>query len=272
MISRFFLAAVLATTPLYAEGDSGKSGAAGGSLKTPANPLAGKMLAGFGVSATKKGIRVRHVYKNSPAEKAGIRPGDLIEKIDGKPTFGLSTEDFVRQLMTADPHELVVHSGAGEGRTVTLAKADGATFSGGMLQASISAFLDVKVGDEAPDFEAVTASGEKVLLSGLRGRPVLINFTATWCQPCREQAPELVQAYARLRESGMEFLSVYLDSADTDVRAYAEKLGVTWPVRNDEKSWQGDTAQAYGVTVVPTNILVGKDGKIVSTDFRVPHL
>lgn len=77
MIPRILLATFLAVGPLFAEdkpGTENQGGSATPARETPANLLAGKMLAGFGVSATKKGIRIRHVYKNSPADKAGSGP------------------------------------------------------------------------------------------------------------------------------------------------------------------------------------------------------
>ena len=225
----------------------------------------GKMMLGFSVKSTAKGIRPLHVFKDGPADKAGIKAGDLIEKIDGKPTLGMTAAEFVRLVEASDPLVLSIVPREGEPKDVTVAKVEGSKI-GGVLSGPPADLLEVSVGQEPPDFEATTAGGEKIRLSDLKGRPVLINFTATWCQPCRMQMPKLVEAYAKFKERGFEIVSVYLDSGDKDVVGYARELGSTWPIRNDMQGWEGDVAKAYGVSGVPTNILVGKDGKVLHTN------
>jgi peroxiredoxin len=240
-------------------------------VHTTGTMAAGIRLAGIGVSATNKGIRVRHVYKGSPADLATIRPGDLIEKIDGQSTIGLSAEAFSTLLRQKDPHELLVAVKGRPPRSVALSKEDGSTLSGEMLQASVAAFVDVGIGEEAPDFEAVRESGESVRLRELRGKIVLIHFADPRSEACRNQLPALIEAHARWGPK-LEIISVYLDTPEKNGSPPAREPGVTWPIRHDPPAWKGEVAQAYGISAVPTNILVDKDGKIHRLDFRVPEL
>lgn len=228
--------------------------------------LKGKMMIGLAATSTKRGIGATLIYKGSPADLAGIKPGDLITSIDRQSTLDMTAEEFTKRISEKDPHELVVQSKEGEPRTVSVSKADGSTFSDTIEGSSSSTFLEVSVGQEAPDFEATARDGRKIKLSELRGRPVLINFTATWCQPCQVEYPLLVSTYEKLKDQGFEIISVYLDHPDKDVFAHARKLGATWPIHSDGKGWQNTVARTYGITGVPTNILVGLDGKIFATE------
>ena len=229
----------------------------------------GRKMLGFGLAATAKGIFATHVFTESPAARAGIKPGDLIETIDGKSTVGMSGAAFQAIVQAGDVHELSVRTGDAEPRTVSLTAADSGSFKSSAITGGPVGPLLVKVGEPAPDFEATGLDGRKIKLSELQGRPVLINFTATWCGPCKVETPKLVEAYATYHPRGLEMISVYLDAADKDIPAYAKGLGATWPIFTDGRSWQNKVAQTYGITGVPTNILVGKDGKIVTLKFRM---
>jgi thiol-disulfide isomerase/thioredoxin len=104
-----------------------------------------------------------------------------------------------------------------------------------------------------------------VKLSSLRGRPVLINFWATWCPPCRAEIPTLTQAYAEARgdaskEAPYEILGVATQSDLSTVKAFVKELGINFPVLPDADN--RITNDLYHVVPIPTSFFIDKDGII----------
>ena len=118
------------------------------------------------------------------------------------------------------------------------------------------------VGKPALDFTLSTLDGAEVSLSQFYGRPVLITFWASWCLPCREEMPELVQSYEDHKTEGLMILGVNLTYSDTlpDVQAFASEFNITFPVLLDK---DGAVAEnLYKIPGVPTSIFVSRDGTI----------
>ena len=118
-----------------------------------------------------------------------------------------------------------------------------------------------KVGSPAPDFTLSTLSGGSVTLSQLRGHPLIINFWASWCVPCRAEAPELQSAYEQFHAQGLVVLGVndaVSDSRDNAAKFVAEfHLGYPIPLDND-----GKVSDAYHVPGIPTTFFVDAHGVI----------
>ncbi len=229
-----------------------------------------KML-GLMLGESPDGIRITGVFKGSPADKAGIKKGDLITAVDGAPVVGKKPLDFTLQIAAKDAHELDVTSGDGSKRKVQVQLADGATFGRGMDRMFDP--TEIVVGQLAPDFEAATSpDATKIKLSSLRGHPVLVIFTATWCQPCKIEAPRITALHAQYKDKGVQFVSVYLDGPTPDVYAFARGLGVDWPINTDGKAWENAAARAYGIVGVPTHVLIDKNGKVLQTNVHVPDI
>jgi cytochrome c biogenesis protein CcmG, thiol:disulfide interchange protein DsbE len=113
------------------------------------------------------------------------------------------------------------------------------------------------VGKEAPEIDLRTIDGERVTLSGLRGRPVLINFWATWCPPCREEFPLMVSAYDEHADDGLEILGVMHQDFAAGAREFAQDMSATWPILDDPD----DVAyNDYLVAGLPTSYFVDGDG------------
>jgi len=122
--------------------------------------------------------------------------------------------------------------------------------------------LSLHIGEPAPDFTLETLNGTEVRLSQFRGQPVLINFWASWCQPCRKEMPELVRSYKANKSRGFVLLGMNLTYIDTvqDAQAFAKEFNITFPVLLDK---DGAVAEkSYGVQGIPTSVFVNRDGTI----------
>ena len=115
------------------------------------------------------------------------------------------------------------------------------------------------LGQIAPDIDLETLDGTRVVLSDLRGQPVLINFWATWCIPCRQEFPLMVTTYEAHRDDGLEILGVVHDDTADGARSFAQDLGATWPMPFDvdDVAWND-----YLGVAMPTSFFVDSDGII----------
>lgn len=110
----------------------------------------------------------------------------------------------------------------------------------------------------APNFELTTLDGETVRLSDYRGKPVLINFWATWCPPCREEMPD-IQAFHEKMGDEVVILGVNLREPPQTVRAFVEEFGYTWTFPLDR---DGAVTELYGVRYIPTSFWLDRNGVI----------
>ncbi len=115
----------------------------------------------------------------------------------------------------------------------------------------------------APDFTVLDGEGNEVSLSELRGKPVVINFWATWCGPCKSELPDFEKAYQSYGEQ-IHFMMVDLVGGQETVegaKAFVADQGYTFPVYFDTES---SAAVAYGVSAIPMTIFVNADGERVT--------
>jgi cytochrome c biogenesis protein CcmG/thiol:disulfide interchange protein DsbE len=118
-----------------------------------------------------------------------------------------------------------------------------------------------EVGQPAPEFRLRGLDGGCVDLADLRGKPVIVNFWASWCFPCRQEMPLLRDGYAKYRDQGLEIVGIPFRDIDSDSRAFAAKYGATWLLAKDV---DGATAKAYGVRPIPQSVFIRRDGTIAS--------
>ncbi len=139
---------------------------------------------------------------------------------------------------------------------VTLTPAPG----GGSAQGSDGPELNLR-GKAAPAFSLRTLDGRKVSLADYKGRPVLVNFWATWCAPCKLEMPWFEQFHTQYAAQGFEILGIAEDDAGKDeIAKAARKLGVTYPILLTD----GNTAPKYGgIDYLPESFYIGRDGTVV---------
>lgn len=125
-----------------------------------------------------------------------------------------------------------------------------------------------EVGSMAPDFTLPTPDGGTFTLSSTRGKYVMIDFWAAWCQPCRHENPNVVALYGKYKDKGFDIVGVSLDrEKEAWVKAIADDQ-LVWHQVSELKFWQSEIAQKYGVSAIPCTFLLDKGGKIIAKNLR----
>ncbi len=149
-----------------------------------------------------------------------------------------------------------------------LQPSNGGDDTGGVVELPAELLVDGRtVGNRidslAPDFELRTLDGESLRLSDLRGRPVLINFWASWCGPCRREVPALIRAQDRWSEHGFMVVGVNIEESDGQAMDFANEFGINYVVPMD---YRGEVFRAYGgggINGPPRSFFIDPDGVII---------
>jgi len=144
---------------------------------------------------------------------------------------------------------------------------EGSTRGRQLLTAAVGVFAAASLhaqlpGKPAPAFTLKTLEGDTARLAEYLGHPVLINFWATWCKPCRGEMPLLIAAYRAHEEEGLAILAIDLTDQERslkDVRKFQAEFQMPFPVLLDEK---GKTRRLYALRGVPTSVFVGSNGVV----------
>ena len=120
-------------------------------------------------------------------------------------------------------------------------------------------------GAAAPDFSLEALDGKTIRLSDFRGKAVLLNFWATWCEPCRVEMPWFVELEKQYGPEGLQVVGVAMDDSGKDVvEKFAKEMGVNYPVLMGKEA----VGEEYGgVEFLPTTFYVDRNGKVVSRVF-----
>lgn len=111
----------------------------------------------------------------------------------------------------------------------------------------------------APDFTVTTFDGEEISLNDLRGQVVVVNFWASWCIPCKDEAPVLQAAWEKYRDQGVVLLGVAYVDTPTNSLAFIDEFGITYPNAPDAGTRISD---AYHITGVPETFIIDQAGNI----------
>lgn len=125
-------------------------------------------------------------------------------------------------------------------------------------QGGINANVLPKIGEEAPDFVAISPQGEIVHLSDFRGQPVWLNFWGSWCPPCRAEMPDIQTAYQQLQPQGLTLLAISLGDKPSEALNFARLNGVTFNILLDPD--RSLTSPTYPIYNFPTHIFIDKNG------------
>lgn len=139
------------------------------------------------------------------------------------------------------------------------------------LLLSFTPFLAAKadVDQSKPlDLKFTAVDGSQVDLANLRGKVVLIDFWATWCPPCRGEVPNVVAAYNKYHDQGFDIVGISLDQDKGALLAFTKEHGMVWPQYFDGKGWDNAISRKFGIDSIPAMWLVGKDGKVATTNGR----
>ncbi|NOU94444.1 redoxin domain-containing protein [Paenibacillus sp. LMG 31456] len=117
----------------------------------------------------------------------------------------------------------------------------------------------LKIGDKGPDFTSTTMDGTSIKLSDYRGKGVLLNFWASWCEPCVDEMPRINKAY-HLNTSGVEIIAVNVGDSRATARDFITSQGINFPIWLDPS---GEAADSYRVTGLPSTFLIDKNGRLV---------
>ncbi len=114
----------------------------------------------------------------------------------------------------------------------------------------------------APAFELdrIDPAGGTLSLASLRGKPTIVNFWASWCIPCKDEAPALQRTYEKYRSQGLTVVGVDAQDFRTDARRFLKRFGLTYPIVYDGK---GSTLGKWGVTGFPETFFVDRNGHLV---------
>ena len=121
-----------------------------------------------------------------------------------------------------------------------------------------------RVGDVAPDFKAPSSNGELVSLDQAKGKFTVIDFWASWCKPCRNQSPALVELYNTYKSQDVKIVSVSLDRSRKLWLDAIEDDGLNWTHVSNLRHWQDPVAEKYNVRSIPELFLIDDNGTVIA--------
>ncbi|HEV3342272.1 MAG TPA: carboxypeptidase regulatory-like domain-containing protein [Pirellulales bacterium] len=218
-----------------------------------------------------------------PAEEAGVKKDVRDNFVAELKSYGMFTVHDLppgKYLLEANVHAPVPPQSCGLPVNVAAARTEFEVAEGpsdapiqlGSL--SLELIPGPQVGQVVPDLKGKTLTGEPFDLAKLRGRPVLLDFWATWCAPCKAALPELKQLYETYgRDGAIAFVGVDLDYTVETAADYVSEKGVAWPqVATGSWGEENSVARTFAVTSVPSFWLISAEGTVLARDLPLDGL
>ena len=117
----------------------------------------------------------------------------------------------------------------------------------------------LQAGQAVPAFQLASVEGGQIDLGTQRGKVVVVNFFASWCTPCREEAAGLEETWQQYQPEGVQFFGIAYRDVSSKVQAFLDQFGTTYPCALDPG---GRTARAYGLTGVPETFVIDRQGQL----------
>ncbi len=139
---------------------------------------------------------------------------------------------------------------------------------GKLAQEKLLQLRGTTIGYPAINFSQADPSGKMVNLNDLKGKYVLVDFWASWCGPCRAENPNVVSAFNKYKDKGFTILGVSFDQNKDKWLQAIEADKLAWTQVSDLKGWGNEAGKLYGISSIPQNLLLDKEGKIVAKNLR----
>ena len=275
VVANFFAENGSITIQAYA--DSLEKSTVGGSKANDAFKLYQDELANLTKEA--QGMQQRYMAAQSTGDQEGMKKAQIDYEAMNQ-NLAVYAKNFMREHRNSTVSPLIALMQFGQ--TITAAEIDTLiAFFDPSVRGSIYVDELKKIADKmrstdigivAPDFTLPTPDGGTFTLSSTRGKYVMIDFWAAWCQPCRRENPNVVALYAKYKDKGFDIVGVSLDrEKEAWVKAIADDQ-LTWHQVSELKFWQSEIAQKYGVSAIPCTFLLDKEGKIIAKNLRGEEL
>jgi thiol-disulfide isomerase/thioredoxin len=143
-----------------------------------------------------------------------------------------------------------------------------------ILKDNISSLKRTAIGQPFPDLTLKTPDDRPISISDYagKGKYVLLDFWASWCGPCRNANPGVVELYRRYRDKGFEIVGISLDRGKKEWIEAIKSDNLAWPHMSDLNYWQSAAAKLYSVSSIPYTVLLNREGKIIAKGLHASEL